>query len=228
MIQTSPNTIDCLFDTILGFLLPFLLLGARGDQMLAIAAVRDLIQAYDASTITELDLAGRSIGFSIAAMDNLRLSMKPDLPDSLVLRYRSNAVTLSRAADQARAMLEALQAGRPIHREVPRPAVAAAPPAPKATEAAQPPVATTTAEPLVATAAAKPPAATTAAKPPLAGIAAFPQDIEAMQRDARAMLAGFSRNGLQGTAMPLIPEPATLAAAAVKDAVNRALRPPAA
>jgi hypothetical protein len=212
MTETSPTTTDCLFETILGFLLPFFLLGAGGDRAVATAAIRELIQAYDASTPTELDLAGRIVGFSVVAMDNLRLSMKPDLSDSLVLRYRCNAVTLSRSADQARAMLEALQAGRPVHSDVPRPAVAVAPPAPPATEAAK----------------ALASRVTTAAKLPVAAIAAFPQDIEAMKREARIMLAGFSRNGLQGSAMPLIPDPAALAAASARDAVSRAPRPPAA
>ncbi|PPQ40838.1 hypothetical protein [Rhodopila globiformis] len=219
MTDTSTTTTDCLFDTILGFLLPFFLLGAHGDRALATAAIRDLIQAYHVSTVTELDLAGRIVGFSVVAMDNLRLSMRPDLSDSLVLRYRCNAVTLSRSADQAQAMLEALQAGCPVHRDVPRPSVAPAPPAPKPREAARPPV---------AAAATKPPAATAATKPPAAGIAALPQDIEAMQREARAMLAGFSRNSLLGSAIPLVPDPATLAAAAAREAVSQALRPPAA
>lgn len=185
---------------------------------MANAAIRELIQAYNASTATELDLAGRIVGFSVAAMDNLRLSMKPGLSDTLVLRYRCNAVTLSRSADQARMMLEALPAGRPACRDVPRPSVA---PAPKVTEAVKPPA-------LTATTAAKPPAstATTAAKSPAADSAGFPQDIEAMKREARIMLAGFSRNGLHGSAIPLIPDPVALAGAAARDAVTRALRPP--
>src|SRR3954454_17071271 len=116
MTQTSPTTTDCLFDTLLGFLLPFFLAGAGGSQQVASAAIRELIQAYNASSVTELDLAGRIVGFSVVSMDNLLLSMKPGLSDSLVLRYRCNAVTLSRSADQARTMLEALQAGRPVER----------------------------------------------------------------------------------------------------------------
>src|ERR1700757_4783632 len=64
MTETSTTTTDCLFDSILGFLLPFFLLGAGGDRTVATAAVRELIQAYNASTPTELGLAGRILGFS--------------------------------------------------------------------------------------------------------------------------------------------------------------------
>jgi hypothetical protein len=53
------------------------------------------------TTPTELDLVGRIIGFSVAAMDNLRLSMASDLSATKILRYRSNAVTLCRSSDQA-------------------------------------------------------------------------------------------------------------------------------
>jgi hypothetical protein len=139
-------------------------------------------------------------------MDNLRLSMKPGLSDSLVLRYRCNAVTLSRSADQARTMLEALQAGRPVNRDVPRPSVAAAPPQSAAT-------------------APSAPKATATAKPSVDDISLFPQDFETMKRDARIMMAGFSRNGLQASSIPVIPDTAALASAAAKDAVSRALRP---
>ena len=73
--------------------------------------------------------------------------------------------------------------------------------------------------------AAKPPVPATALQPPAAGSAGFPQDIEAMKRDARVMLGGFSRNALQGSAIPMIPDPAALAGATARDAVARALRP---
>jgi hypothetical protein len=45
-------------------------------------------------------------------MDNLRLSMNPDLSDTKVLRYRSNAVALSRAGEQCRKILTTMQANR--------------------------------------------------------------------------------------------------------------------
>src|SRR5580698_7394182 len=112
MNQPGPDVpaIDCVFDTILGFLLPFLLVSAGGNPAVARSAIRTLVDAYGASNATELDLVGRIVGFAIAGLDNLRLSMAPGLSDTKILRYRSNAVTLTRASDQARKMLETAQA----------------------------------------------------------------------------------------------------------------------
>lgn len=97
--DTDPSAFDCVLGNILGFMLPFFLVSAAGNAGLARAAIKELIDAYQASSPAELDLVGRIIGFSIAAMDNLRLSMAPDLSDTKVLRYRCNAVTLSRSSD---------------------------------------------------------------------------------------------------------------------------------
>ena len=89
--------------------------------------------------------------------------MTPDLSDTKVLRYRTNAVTLGRASDSACKMLETLQAGREVERDVPRPSIAAAPPAAKPIPAASAPLG-----------AAK--------KAPTAGESPFPRDGETMKR----------------------------------------------
>lgn len=102
---------DCIFQTILDFMLPFFLAGAGSDVDLARAAIFELLDAYNATTTQELDLAGRIIIFSTAAMDNLRLSMSDaDMSDAKKLRYRSSAVALSRSAEHCRKVLDALQA----------------------------------------------------------------------------------------------------------------------
>ena len=67
--------------------------------------------------------------------------MTPDLSDTKVLRYRTNAVTLGRASDSACKMLETLQAGREVERDVPQPSIAAAPPAAKPNRPRVPPLA---------------------------------------------------------------------------------------
>ena len=199
MTQATPetDTTDCLFNTILGFLLPFFFIGAAGNMKTARKTVIDLINAYNASTPTELDLVGRIIGFNVAAMDNLRLSMDPDLSDTKILRYRSNAVTLTKAADQARGILEDMQANRPPLQKIPRPTVAPAP-------------------------QAKPPAKPSAAAPQTnASISEVPPlDIEAMKRDARIMMNAFSRQG--DAAMPSILDPNTVINAAVSAAMSNA------
>jgi hypothetical protein len=117
---------DCIFRTVLDFMLPFFLAGAGGDVDLARAAILELLDAYAPVTMQELDLASRVIIFGITSMDNLRLSMSdPLMPDTVKLRYRSNAVALSRSAEQCRVTLEGVQAkGRSASTEVAYSAVA--------------------------------------------------------------------------------------------------------
>jgi hypothetical protein len=252
-IDHDVSAIDCLFETILGFMLPFFLVGAGGSPDIAGAAVRELIDAYGAGTSTELDLVGRIVGFSIAALDNLRLSMTTGMSDTKVLRYRCNAVTLSRASDQARTILEAVQAKPEQTRRLPRPAVAAAPAAVEAPRAPVPaavsPAPARVEPPLAASPAAVVPAPVRIVPsrqpgPPVQPAAALrfmapaanggacevaPMDIESLKRDARVMLGAFSRNAAQGSAsMLLIPDAATVVAAAARAAVSAVRRAPAA
>ncbi len=98
---TQSDTMDRAFRAICMQLMPFFLLGTADDPGKARDAVADLIRAYNPANIHELDLVARVIGFGIAALDNLRLSMAgPALSDTKVLRYRSTAVSLSRSAEQ--------------------------------------------------------------------------------------------------------------------------------
>lgn len=204
---TAAAITDCISATIVGFVVPFFLAGAKGSQSVAAAAVQELIDAYHAGTPTELDLVGRIVGFSIAAMDNLRLSVTPGLSDAKLLRYRGNAVTLCRSSDTARKMLDALKAGRQVTRDVPRPPIAAAPPTPKLVPPANAPAAATA---------------------PNARPSENPADIDAMKRDARTLMAAFSRDGAAGSVSPLIPDTATMVRAAARAAVAAATRPAAA
>jgi hypothetical protein len=200
--QANP-TLDCLYATICGFILPFFLASAGGNTKAARAAVAELIDAYNPATPTELDLVGRIIGFSIVAMDNLRLSMDDGLSTTKVLRYRSNAVSLSRASEQARLILQAIQAKRETTAQIPRPAVAAAP--------APPPAAETSDLPRAAAPSDRTDTVTGA-----------PIDFEAMKRDARVMIAAFSKQGAQAsTAIAAIPDPAAFAKSAPFSATTR-------
>ena len=187
------DTPDCVFGTILGFILPFFLAAANGNRTTARATIVALINAYHASTATELDLVGRIIGFSLAAMDNLRLSMVPSLSDTRVLRYRCNAVTLSRASDQARAILEAMQGGLTQTRATPRPSVIVPPAAPILAAAKDVPAPPTDQQPAQSPA----PARLLGLQPTTlsGGFKSQPMDIEAMKRDARIMMGAFSKDG---------------------------------
>jgi hypothetical protein len=205
--QESPP-LDCLYATICGFLIPFFLAGAGGSREAARAAILELINAYHPATVTELDLVGRIVGFSIVAMDNLRLSMEDGLSAAKVLRYRSNAVSLSRASEQARAILTAIQAKRDTAAQIPRPTIAAAN-TPAAVLAPPDP-----APPSLAPSATAPRLAIPVG-PAIASLGeAPPMDIEAMKRDARLMMAAFSKHGAQAsTAIAAIPGAATFARA---------------
>jgi hypothetical protein len=114
MTATPQATMDRAFDAICMLLMPFFMIGASDDPGKARGAVADLLRAYDPASPQELDLAARIIGFSAAALDNLRLSMAdPAFPHTKVLRYRSTAVSLSRSSEQCRATLKKIQAERP-------------------------------------------------------------------------------------------------------------------
>lgn len=221
MTQPQPPAIDSIFENILGFMLPFFLSSAGGDVDVARAAIRGLADAYNATTATEMELVGRILGFSIVSMDNLRLSMNRDMSDTKVLRYRLNAVALSRAGDQCRKILEAIQENRKPGQKpiaIPTPSIADAPPpvvqakgnqaAPQVTKNGQRP------QPAVPRAIAAP--------SQTGGVFRFPESTEAMKQDARMLLAVFARNGgasAPATAsFPHIPDPATVVGAAVRQA----------
>jgi hypothetical protein len=178
------NPIDCLFATILGVLLPFHLAAAGADPGLTRAAIIQLIDAYQSATAAELDQVGRMLGFSAAAMDNLRLSMRSGLSDRTVLQYRANAVALSRIAEQCRKTLEVMQSKReqtgetaPMPHPQPMPVSKPAPFAPL--PPAAPPPSTPPAQPQAAARAVS----------AVEGDPEFATDIGSMQRNTRAMLA---------------------------------------
>jgi hypothetical protein len=203
---------ECLYGTIVGFMLPFFLTAAKGNADVARAAIRQLIDAYSANTATELDLAGRIVGFSIVSMDNLRLSMTEALSDTKVLRYRSNAVTLCRASDNARKLLESVQARQDATGKIPRPTVAAATPPP------------------VRAAAPAKAASIPLRSLPNGRVSEFPaMDLETMKRDARIMMNAFSKRGAQPNAAHLAAaDPTNFVRAAAAEAVANARRAPAA
>jgi hypothetical protein len=214
--DTDPSIFDCILGNILGFMLPFFLVSAGGNTDLARAAIKELIDAYQASTPEQLDLVGRIIGFSTAALDNLRLSMAPDLSATKVLRYRCNAVTLSRSSDQALKILEAVQARKEQSQKIPRPSVAAAPlpPARAATSTISAP---RVPSPLTAV--------SSNAGLTNGGVSEFPAlNIETMKRDARIMMAAFSKNGTGSTTIPAMLDPAASAMAAARAAIATATR----
>jgi hypothetical protein len=182
--EPPSKPIDCLFATILGVLLPFHLAAAGADPGLARAAIIQLIDAYQSATAAELDQVGRMLGFSAAAMDNLRLSMRSGLSDRKVLQYRANAVALSRIAEQCRKTLEVMQTKRE------QPGETAAMPHPQPMPVSKP--APFAPLPPAAPPPSAPPAQAQPAARPVSAVEGDPEfatDIGSMQRNTRAMLA---------------------------------------
>ena len=107
--QPNRDANKAMFITAVGCLLPFHAPGFNGDRTLALNAIGELIQACRPAAPEEYDLAGRSLGYAAAAMDSLKLSMQPNLTDSLILQYRRNAIALGRSADQCRKALDAIR-----------------------------------------------------------------------------------------------------------------------
>jgi hypothetical protein len=219
----KPTLIDCIFENILGFMLPFFLCSAGGDADLARAAIQEMAEAYNATTATELELVGRIIGFNIVSMDNLRLSMNREMSLTKVLQYRSNAVALSRAGEQCRIILEAMQDNRKVGQKpmtIPSPSIAAAPPP---VAQAKPNEAAPRANKANHHAATHAPTSTATAAPQTGGRSAFPECIEAAKQDARMLLALFAKNSdtsAQMTAIfPGIPDPGAAVSAAVRQAL---------
>ena len=113
MTASQPKTMDRAFEAICVLLMPFFLISAGDDPEKARGAVSDLLHIYEPANVQELDLAARVVGFSVVALDSLRLSIADrNLSDTTVLRYRSNAVSLSRSSDQCRAALKKLRSER--------------------------------------------------------------------------------------------------------------------
>jgi hypothetical protein len=201
--ESQPDTVDCLFTTILNFLLPFYLAGAGGNAEIARIAIADLVEAYDAATTRELDLAGRLTGYNAAAMDNLRLSMRADLSDQKILQYRNNAVALSRLAEQSRSLLEAMQIKRQqAHAQQPMPQPRPAPVSPP--KPSPPPLGRPPAQPQASAHPQAPAYPQTQAHPASAveGDPQFTYDIATMKHNMLAVLAD-----LQGAATALEPNP---------------------
>jgi hypothetical protein len=94
-----------LLEYILGVLAPFLMAGSITDIHFARLAATEAIAAYKADGQAELVTIGRILAFALTALDNLRLSVAPDLSLSMKLKLRGNASALDRSARSNTRML---------------------------------------------------------------------------------------------------------------------------
>ncbi len=108
MPDPNPTSMELALKTICLTLMAYVLPAADGDPAKASALIADMVHAYAPADLVEMDLAGRLVGFSLGAMDSMRLSIAdPDLPAAQILRHRTTAAGLSRSAEKCRAALNA-------------------------------------------------------------------------------------------------------------------------
>ncbi|MDB5400232.1 MAG: hypothetical protein JWQ55_2250, partial [Rhodopila sp.] len=88
MTEPTPSP---LMEFILTLLTPFLMTGGITDIHLARLAANEAIAAYTGETPTQLITIGQILAFALTALDNLRLSLPPDLSLSMKLKLRGNA-----------------------------------------------------------------------------------------------------------------------------------------
>ena len=95
-----------LMEFILGLLAPLLMGASITDIRLARIAATQAVAAYRAGGPGELVTIGQILAFALTALDNLRLSMAPDLSLSMKLKLRGNANALNRCARDNSKLLE--------------------------------------------------------------------------------------------------------------------------
>jgi hypothetical protein len=85
------------------------------DIALARLAAQEAIAAYQARSQNELVTIAQILAFALTALDNLRLSMPPDLSLSMKLKLRANANALNRAArDNTQTLEKSRRASMPF------------------------------------------------------------------------------------------------------------------
>jgi hypothetical protein len=103
--DSIPHPADILLNLIVTFLAPLFLSVSNGDINHARFAAFETVNAYRAQTQSDLITIAQIIGFGLAALDSLSLSMQDNLSPSMVLRLRANANACSRSAEQNRRAL---------------------------------------------------------------------------------------------------------------------------
>ncbi len=90
---------------IITYLTPMFLATAGGDVQYARMAATEAVKAYKAREHGDLLYIAQIIAFGLAILDSLNRSMADNLSVTQVLRLRSNAASLSRAAERCQRVL---------------------------------------------------------------------------------------------------------------------------
>ena len=104
MATTDCPTTDVLLHVVVTLLTP-LFLPVTGDVDQAYAAALAAVRSCTARNPLDLLLISQVIAFGLATIDSVSLSMNDDIPTTLILRLRGNAVSLHRAGDRCRRAL---------------------------------------------------------------------------------------------------------------------------
>jgi hypothetical protein len=104
-IQPTTETFGVLTTLIATLLGPTFSAVCRGDSSLARRAATETVDAYRPRTHTDLIAIAQIIGFGLAALGSLGLSMAGDISVSRALRLRGNANACNRSAQQNRRAL---------------------------------------------------------------------------------------------------------------------------
>lgn len=100
---------DVLMNLIIAFLAPVFLSASGGNIAFARMAARETVNAYRIENQADLLSVAQVIGFGLAALSSLSLSMEDGLSLSMTLRLRGNAVSLNRAAERNRRALKEIR-----------------------------------------------------------------------------------------------------------------------
>jgi hypothetical protein len=104
--SATPPRPNLLLELVLIFLTPMFLYVSDGDLPRARQAAVETLNAYGARSLLGMVIAAKIIAYEIAALASLSQSLTDDISPQLALRFRGNAVSLDRAADRNRALLE--------------------------------------------------------------------------------------------------------------------------
>jgi hypothetical protein len=111
-IPTSPT--DIMLTLITGILSPLFLAGCDGIPEHGGMAAMEALNTYGVRTQAELLIVSKIVAFGLAALDDLRLSMHPDVGLAQKIRLRAQANALNRSAQQNEAALAAYRKRNPV------------------------------------------------------------------------------------------------------------------
>jgi hypothetical protein len=111
-IPTSPT--DIMLTLICGVLSPLFLAGCQGIPEHGGMAAMEAMSSYGVRTQAELLIVSKIVAFGLAALDDLRLSMHPDVGLAQKIRLRAQANALNRSARQNEAALAAYRKLNPL------------------------------------------------------------------------------------------------------------------